>query len=105
MEKGFTLIELVIAMGVVIFLLAGVIFVHRHQTRSGTNLAMSVAVQQNLRAALYHLEWDLRMAGADLHGTAYSTTQPILTAESDRIAFSWDQDGDGAIEPTKEVAK
>lgn len=104
-EKGFTLVELIIAMGMGVFLMAGIVLTYRYQTSAGANLTLTVAVQQNLRAAMYHLEWDLRMAGADPTTGAYAATVPILVAENDRIAFSWDQDASGSIEPANEVVE
>lgn len=102
-EKGFSLVELVIAMGIATFVLAAIVLSHRHQTKTATNLAMAVAAQQNMRASLHHMERDMRMIGADLHGGAYNATTPILIAESDEIAFSWDDDKDGVIIPAEVI--
>ncbi len=103
-RKGFTLLELVIAMGIAGVVISAVVLAHRQQTRSGTNLGLKVATQQNLRAGLLHLERDLRMAGGDLTGRAYNATVPIRIAEAGRIVFSWDDNRDGVIGPKELVA-
>ena len=96
-EKGFTLIELVVAMAIAGIVMAGMVAAYRQQTRSAANLGLRVVAQQNLRAGLYHLERDLRMAGADLTGRAYNGTLAIRTAEAGRVTLSWDDNSDGAI--------
>jgi type IV pilus assembly protein PilW len=52
------------------------------------------AMQQNLRAAMFYMEREIRMAGCD--PTRKAKPEPaIVTANADMIAFSEDTDADG----------
>ncbi len=64
-EKGFSLIELTIAVGISTFVLAAIYMNHRYQTQSYVAQEHVSDMQQNLRAAMYVLSRDLRMAGYD----------------------------------------
>jgi type IV pilus assembly protein PilW len=57
------------------------------------------AVQQNLRAGMYFLEKDLRMAGYDpLDSGAFGFTNVL----EDSFKFTWDQDEDGVLSGSSE---
>lgn len=113
-RKGFTLIELCVAMAIASFVMAAIYSVYRAQTQSHRNQQLVVEMQQNMRAAMYLLEREIRMAG-------YSAALPRADAgfvenfvslgsphngsgaatDATNVAFTADTNGvsNGAIEP------
>ena len=63
--KGFTLIELMIALAITSILLVGIYSAYSIQQRSYKTQRLIVSVQQNLRGALAVMEDEIRMAGYD----------------------------------------
>ena len=106
-ESGFTLAELLIAMAMSLIIMAGVYRVFDGQQKSFVANDQVAAMQQNLRAAMFYIERELRMAGCD--PTGMSTPPGILTAETDKIRFTEDvvgstpgSDPDGDVGDTNE---
>jgi prepilin-type N-terminal cleavage/methylation domain-containing protein len=64
-EEGFTLIELLISMVVATIVLAAVYTVHSTQSKSYSTQREVSKVQQNVRAAMHVLAWDIRNAQRD----------------------------------------
>ena len=64
-ERGFTLIEVIVALAITSILLIGVYSAYSIQQRSFKTQTMIVNVQQNLRGALGVMEDEIRMAGYD----------------------------------------
>jgi len=62
-RKGFTLLEILIAMVVASIVMAAIYSVYRSQTQTHRTQQLVVQMQQNMRAALYLMESDIRMAG------------------------------------------
>ena len=111
-RKGFTLIELCVAMAIASFVMAAIYSVYRAQTESHRNQQLVVEMQQNMRAAMYLLEREIRMAG-------YSAALPRADAgfvenfvsldaphngsgaatDAANVAFTVDDDSNGAIAP------
>jgi type IV pilus assembly protein PilW len=116
-RKGFTLIEILIAMAVASIVMAVIYSVYRSQTEAQRTQQLVVQVQQNIRAALYLLESEIRMAG-------YSVTDPPAPAgfvqdfsglvsphngsgaatDANNIAFTVDSDGLGTIDTAAPLA-
>lgn len=90
-HKGFTLIELLIGMSLALVVMAGIYSIYYTQQKSYLAQEQVAAMEQNLRAALYHLESDIRMAGCDPTRSAHGG---IETACNDQISFTEDSDGD-----------
>jgi len=86
-HKGFTLIELLVAMTVGLIVMAGVSMTFRSQQKSYLLQEQMAAMQQNLRAAMYHMEKEIRMAGCDPDHTANAQ---IVTANATSITFTKD---------------
>jgi type IV pilus assembly protein PilW len=63
--KGFTLIELMIAMAISGIVMAGIYAAYEMQVRSQITNQALVDMQQEMRAAMLIMERDLRMAGYD----------------------------------------
>jgi len=64
-NKGFTLIEVMVALAVTSILMAGIYTTYTIQQRSYKTQTMIVSVQQNLRGSLIVMEDEIRMAGYD----------------------------------------
>ena len=89
-HKGFTLIELLVAMTVGLVVMAGVSMTFRSQQKSYLLQEQMAAMQQNLRAAMYHMEREIRMAGCDPNKSA---SAQFATANATSIAFTQDLRG------------
>ena len=92
---GFTLIELLIAMVVSGVVVAGTVMIFQTMVRSHNTQVEITAMQQNLRAAMFYLEQNIRMAGYDPSKETGAGFTSILT---NRIAFTSDKDGSGTID-------
>jgi type IV pilus assembly protein PilW len=86
-HKGFTLIELLVAMTIGLIVMAGISMTFRSQQKSYLLQEQMAAMQQNLRAAMYHMEKEIRMAGCDPDHTANAR---IVTANATSITFTKD---------------
>jgi type IV pilus assembly protein PilW len=84
-QKGFTLIELLIAMAIALLLMTGIYTTYQSQQKAYIVQDQMAQMQQNLRAAMYFLESDLRMAGYE-GNTGLSLG--VTTAAADNIEFS-----------------
>ena len=109
-KDGFTLTELLIAMAVAGIVMAGVYSAYSSQQRSYIAQEQVVAVQQNLRVAMYFMEREIRMAGCDPKGSAGAgirtaspnsirITMDITGGENDGL----DNDGDSNIDEADEA--
>jgi type IV pilus assembly protein PilW len=90
-RKGFTLLELLIAMALSVILMAAVYSTYYSQQKSYLVQEQLAAMQQNLRAAMFYMERDIRMAGYD---PTRKAGVGITTADDDSISFTEDTDGD-----------
>ena len=64
-DKGFALVELLVAMGIAGLVMAGIYTAFYSQQKSYAVQEEVAAMQQNLRTGLYHVEREIRMAGYD----------------------------------------
>ena len=90
------MVELLVVLAVSSIVFTLMYQVYRSQLRSHTTQQELVEMQQNMRAALYLMEREIRMAG--FSPAVVMTTAPITTAESDTVRFTMDltMDGDTA---------
>ncbi len=104
-SKGFTLIELMVALAVTSILLAGIYTTYITQLKSHLTQQLIVEMQQNLRAAMFIIERDIRMAGYDpsrnagagiltMLGNSFEFTMDVTGGEADGI----DNDNDGGTD-------
>lgn len=101
-QTGFTLVELLISMAIAGIVMAAVYTSYYSQQKAYVVQEQVVAMQQNLRAALFHLERDIRMAGYDPTGAAgagilVATTDPPrfqLTKDDNNDSDGREPDGD-----------
>ena len=110
-KGGFTLVELLIAMLVSSIVVAAIYSVYQGQTKSHRTQQLVVEMQQNMRAAMFLLEREIRMAGYSAadpasnggfvlnfnsFGLPHSSSGAVNDANN--IAFTVDNDDSGAIE-------
>ncbi len=94
-EKGFTLVELMIAMAAALIVLGAIINAFLSQSKSYEQQAQIIEMQENARAGIQMMTRELMMAGYDPTGNAGAG---IVLAESDNIQFTADLDGDGCTD-------
>lgn len=108
-QPGFTLVEVMIALFISLFIFMSLYSVYTSQNKAYNNQQGLAEMQQNIRAASNIIIRDLRMAGLDPQGTAgagfVDSSSANATWEggtavdtnSTQIAFLADLDNDGAI--------
>jgi type IV pilus assembly protein PilW len=89
-KRGFTLVELLVAVTISVIVLSGMYAAYQMQLRSNITQEAVVEMQQNIRGAMYFLERDIRMAGCD---PTCSSGAGIQTALANSLAFSMDITG------------
>lgn len=105
-EKGFTLVELLVAMTVGGIVMAGISMAYRSQQKSALVQDQVSAMQQNLRASMQLMEREIRMAGYDPIESAGAGMQ---TANATSIRFTLDihdgadNDSDGIVDEFDEA--
>ena len=91
-EDGFTLVELLVAMAVSVIAMASIGYVYYTQQKSYVAQEQISAMQQNLRAAMYYMEREIRMAGFDPTEDAGAG---INIANNAELEFTVDYNGNG----------
>ena len=96
-EQGFTLLELLVVVALVGIVMAGIYSTYASQQKSYITQDQVAAMQQNLRAAMYYMGREIRMAGCDPTGDANAR---ILNAGPATISFTLDiTDNTGTGDP------
>lgn len=106
-NKGFTLIELMVTLAISTLVITIVFWIYEQQQRVQVSQESVVDMQQNMRAAVYLLGQEIRMAGYDPTNDASAT---ITAATATQISFSQDitddpgtaNDGDGDVNDPNE---
>ena len=98
-NKGFSLIELLIAMAVSSIVMAMITSVYNLQQKAHVTQQQVADMQQNIRAAMYLMESEIRMAGYD---PTEGSGAGIQTAGPNSIQFTGDIDGNGVTTGTNE---
>jgi len=86
-ENGFTLLELLVVMALSGIVMASLYATFLSQQRSYQMTEQVVAVQQNLRGAMYYMEREIRIAGYDPRRTNNFT---ITAISGQSITFTMD---------------
>jgi type IV pilus assembly protein PilW len=86
-NQGFTLVELMVTLVISGVVLAGICSTFYSQHTSYLNQEQIASMQQNLRAAMYIMERDIRMAGHDPNGDSGAG---IVTANAASIRIAQD---------------
>ncbi len=89
--QGFTLVELLVAMAVSLLAMGAIYSTFLNQFKSYQIQEEIAAMQQNIRAAMYHMQREIRMAGCDPTGSAGAG---ITAASPTSISFTEDVRGD-----------
>ena len=90
-NQGVTLIELMIGMTIFLLVLGGIYSTFQSQHKSYLMQEEVAAMQQNIRAAMFYMTKEIRMAGCDPTGNAGAG---IVTANANSISFTEDIRGD-----------
>jgi type IV pilus assembly protein PilW len=96
---GVSLAELLVSLGVVGVVLAGVFSVLHGALKMYGWGAARVEAQQSARVALERMAAELREAGYDPKGAGI---QPIVVAAPDLVTFQRDLNGNGVVDATRE---
>jgi type IV pilus assembly protein PilW len=94
-QKGFTLIELMVAIAIFGVVIAGVIGAFRNQLVSNNTQQLNMQMQQNARAAMYYMTRELKLAGLDPTGDANAG---VVTANRNRLQFTMDFTGGSCVD-------
>src|SRR4030042_1011886 len=86
-NEGFTLVEMLVAMAIGAIVMAAVYSTYSTQQRSYILQEQVAAMQQNIRASMYYITRDIRMAGCDPTGNANAG---ITAAGPTSISFTRD---------------
>ena len=115
LQQGFTLVELIVAMAMAGIVIGAIYSTYKSQQDSYVTQTHVVEMQQNLRAALYVIGRDIRMAGfnptgiTDLAGFEQSLPDGdgTETTDSTHLAFTIDNDRNKVInanDDTEQIA-
>jgi len=91
---GFTLTELMLAMGIMLIVLTAIISLFTSLNRMYTTQGVAAGVQQVARAAIDIMTRNIRMAGFN---PLNINPIGIIQADSDSIRFQYDTNGSGTI--------
>lgn len=106
-NDGITLIELMVAMAIAGIVLMAIYSAYRTQSTIYRTQSVELAMQQNLRGAVYLLESEIRMAGYDMNDTGTFGITDITFRDTDyvlnlggnsSITFTSDLDDDGVLD-------
>jgi type IV pilus assembly protein PilW len=92
-SRGFTLIELIVAMGISGIVMTAVYTTYQSQQKSYAAQQEVAAMQQKLRTAMYFMTRQIREAGCNPAGINTSSSPRIITANVDEIEFTADTRG------------
>jgi prepilin-type N-terminal cleavage/methylation domain-containing protein len=92
-NKGFTIVELLVAMVVSLLAMAAIYSTFLSQHRSYQIQNETSDMQQNIRAAMYHMEREIRMAGSNPFNSLPSSSFGITAAGQTSITFTEDVTG------------
>ena len=98
-RRGFTLTELLVAMGLSAVVMASVGAIYYQQQKSFLVQEQIASAQQNVRTSMYFMEREIRSAGYD---PTQNSPASIVTANNNAIRFTSDLDGSGTIEAATE---
>jgi type IV pilus assembly protein PilW len=100
-SKGFTLIELMVALALTSIIMAGIMAAYISQLKSHVTQQTIVEMQQNLRSAMQHMEKEIRMAGYD--DPNKTSVASITTVLANTFGFTMDLNDDGDVSDPNET--
>ena len=93
-KKGFTLVELMVALFLGIIATIGIYKTYVNYSAAADAQDQILEMNQNLRVIMHRMEKEIRMAGYD---PADCDCVGITIANDDMIEFTWDRDEDGLV--------
>jgi len=99
-NKGFTLLEMLVATTLTGVVMGGIYSTYYSQQKSYVAQEQVAAMQQNLRAAMFYMEREIRMAGCDPTDLA---DPGVITATATSVNFTEDLDGDGTLSADEDI--
>ena len=99
-QKGFTLVELLVAMAIAGIVMAAGYSMYISQQKAYQTTEDVSALQQNLRSAMYFIEHDMRMAG--YNPTRSSQAFSFTDIASNSCTFLTDTSEDGVLQNESE---
>jgi len=90
--QGFTLVELLVGMVVSLLAMGAIYSTFLSQFKSYQIQGEVAAMQQNIRAAMFYMQREIRMAGCDPTGNAGAA---IMIANVAELQFTIDENADG----------
>jgi type IV pilus assembly protein PilW len=98
-SRGYTLVELMVVVGLSALVMAGVYTIYEAQQKSFTAQDQVVEMQQNGRVALDIMEREIRLAGydPDPNGTGAFASAAITVARAGQISFTCDLNDDNDV--------
>jgi len=100
-SKGFTLIELMVALALTSIIMAGIMAAYISQLKSHITQQTIVEMQQNLRSAMQHMEKEIRMAGYD--DPNKTSVAGLTTVLANTFGFTMDLNDDGDVSDANET--
>ncbi len=100
-SKGFTLIELMVALALTSIIMAGIMAAYISQLKTHVTQQTIVEMQQNLRSAMQHMEKEIRMAGYD--DPNKTSVAGLTTVLADTFGFTMDLNEDGDVSDSNET--
>ena len=100
-SKGFTLIELMVALAITSIIMAGIMAAYVSQLKSHVTQQTIVEMQQNLRSAMQHMEKEIRMAGYD--DPNKTSVAGLTTVLANTFGFTMDLNDDGDVSDANET--
>lgn len=97
-EKGFTLVELLVAMILAAIAMTAIYSAYYTQQKAYEKTQDVNEIQQNIRNAMYFLEKDIRMAGYDPKQKGGFGFLDVSGKSQNSLKFTWDMDEDGDVE-------
>jgi type IV pilus assembly protein PilW len=97
-NRGLTLVELLVALAMAAIVSVALVAIFSSYTRTQTVQENVISMQQNLRAALYLMERDLRMAGYRGPDPTNAPAAGFLTANADNLSFTVVDDATNTLE-------
>ncbi len=98
-NSGFSLLELIVGLGIAALSMMAIVSIFTTLTRSYTTQTTSANVQQAARVSLDYMTQNIRMAGFDPRRNAGAG---IIEASPTRISFLLDRDSSGIIDNSEE---
>jgi type IV pilus assembly protein PilW len=101
--RGFTLIEVMVAVAVFGIISTAIYATYHNQQRIYLDQEKIVEMQQNVRAALFFIERDVRMMGYDPTEQTDAANASSTVANIAELRFAYDENSDGTLQSTEYI--